>query len=259
MPLPLEVKRLVEALRQGILDAIGDNLTGVYLCGSLALGDFDPQTSDVDLLVVTGRPVSDPEMRALADLHQHISPTGNRFSQEYEVYYIDRATIRRFAPGQVHVKIGPDDPFQWTEHRPGWVIERWVVREHGVVLSGPDPRTLIDAVSPDGLREAAAGEIRVRLQNWNDSTWPLTEMAHRGSQGFEVETVCRALYTIATGEVSSKRRSVEWAIDVLPERWHGLVEWSQRCRKDLTRDEGRVPEVLDFLRWAVAEPERRRE
>jgi hypothetical protein len=46
------------------------------------------------------------------------------------------------------------------------VLERWAVRERAVTLLGPDPKTLIDPVSRREIREAAAGELRRRLQRW---------------------------------------------------------------------------------------------
>ena len=33
---------------------LGGRFSGLYLYGSLALGDFDPCSSDIDLIVVTG-------------------------------------------------------------------------------------------------------------------------------------------------------------------------------------------------------------
>jgi Aminoglycoside adenylyltransferase, C-terminal domain/Nucleotidyltransferase domain len=249
---PPEVQSLLDGLLPGICAAIGNNFTGAYLAGSLALGGYDPQTSDVDILVVTERPLSNAEMARLSSAHAWMPPSYQVPGRDYEVYYIDRATIRKFAPGQRHVKIEPDTPLYRTEHRPGWVIERWIVREHGVTLAGPDPKILIGPVSPNDMRWAAAEELRLRDKRWRDGTWPLSEMAQRGTQTFEVETVCRALYTIATGEASSKRDAVEWALNALPGEWRDLVEWSQRHKKDMAQDETRMPETLKFLAWAVA-------
>ena len=62
---PAAVAPLIEALLDGVREALGENFVGCYLCGSLALGGFDPEASDVDVLVVTGRPVSDAEFAAL--------------------------------------------------------------------------------------------------------------------------------------------------------------------------------------------------
>src|SRR2546427_11235358 len=41
-----------------------------------------------------------------------------------------------------------------------WIIHRHMLREHGVVLAGPAPRTLIDPVQPSELREAVLGILR---------------------------------------------------------------------------------------------------
>jgi hypothetical protein len=251
--IPPAASRLIDALLAGLREALPDNLQGAYLCGSLALGDFDPEKSDIDLLAVTERPVSDAGMRRLAAFHASIPPSFENPRRDYEIYYIDRATLRRFGPGQRHVKVGPDDPLGWTEHRPGWVIERWVVREHGVTLTGPDPRTLIDPIGPDEMRWAAAEELRWRLVRWRGGAWPMSEMTYRGTQAFEVQTVCRAVFTTETGEAASKQVAMRWALEALPVRWHGLIEWSLRHAKERRQDPAAVPEVLEFLAWAVDE------
>ncbi len=250
---PAEVSALIEALLDGVRDALGENFVGFYLSGSLALGGFDPETSDVDVLVVTGRPVSEAEFAALKALHESLPAEGNEFSLDYDVYYVDRETIRRFAEGQRHVKVGTGEPFSWRQNRANWALERWIVRERGVTVSGPDPKTLIDPVSPADLRSAASAELRARLQHWADGTWPREELAHLGAQAFEIETVCRASFTVEFGEVSSKRTAVAWALASLPERWGELIEWSQAHTRDLARDESKIPDVLEFLRRAAEE------
>lgn len=250
---PAEVAPLIEALLAAVREALGENFVGFYLCGSLALGGFDPETSDVDVLVVTGRPVADAEFAALKGLHERPPPDGNDFSRDYDVYYVDRGTIRRFKEGQRHVKVGAGEPFSWRQNRPNWTLERWTVRERGVTVAGPDPKTLIDVVSPGDLRSAAGAELRVRFQQWSDGSWPRRELAHIGAQAFEVQTVCRALFTFEIGEVSSKQTAFEWALASLPGRWHPLIEWSQAHPRELTRDEGKIPAILEFLGWAAAE------
>jgi hypothetical protein len=70
-----------------------------------------------------------------------------------------------------------------------------------------------------------------------------------------VETMCRALYTLASGELSSKRRAVAWAIATLPEPWRLTAERSQAWRADDTLDSTIVPEVMRFVHWAASEGE----
>lgn len=256
--LPPEVAPLIDELVAGIQAALGDNLVGIYLRGSLALGGFDPPTSDVDLLVVTERPVFDAECEALAALHNRIPPTNaDGAGRRYEVSYIDRASIRRFEPGRrLHARSGDEAPFEWYEHRANFVLERWTVREHGVTLLGPDPKTLIDTVSAEEIRAAVASELRIRVVDWAGSDGPAPNwLQHRGAQVFEVETVCRALHTLATDELRTKAEAIAWARDALPADWQPLIAWSQTCRGDLTHDETRIEELRAFARWAASKSE----
>lgn len=62
---------------QGVLDQavdlfkeeLGDNLVGIYLHGSLAMGCFNPDTSDIDLLLVVADKLTRDHMRRLAKNH----------------------------------------------------------------------------------------------------------------------------------------------------------------------------------------------
>jgi predicted nucleotidyltransferase len=246
------ISAFLDALLAAIRAALPDNFIGAYLTGSLALGCFDPKTSDIDVLVVTKQPVSDQAFEALKALHGRIPLESDGTRPEYEVYYIDRRTIRRFAPGQMHVKAEPGYGLFRTEHRPGWVIERWTVREHGITLAGPDPRELIDPVTVDELRRASLGELQTRLANWENGVWPLADLGHRGSQGFEIETACRALLTVKSGAITSKPEALAWARGELPDEWRPLLDFAERYRKDRTPDASCVDQVLGFMRWAAA-------
>lgn len=167
------------------------------------------------------------------------------------MYYIDRVTIRRWAVGQRHLRAETDASLHWEALRANSVIERWVVREHGITLLGRDPKTLIDPVSAEEMREAARSEINIRIDDWAGGQPMPAWLGHRGAQGYEVETVCRALYTIATGELCSKPRAVAWAMEALPAEWRPLIEWSQQYKKDRTQDASRLEEVAAFVRYAA--------
>jgi len=107
------------------------------------------------------------------------------------------------------------------------------VRECGVTLLGPNPKTLIDPISSRELLQA----VRSRLSDWadwaqqpDDPDWLLP----RSHKAYVVETMCRALYTLEHGELSSKSQAVEWAVEALPEPWRSTVERSQKWRTDDT-------------------------
>ena len=250
--LPVEVTPLLEALLGGVQDALGENVAGVYLCGSLALGSFDPETSDVDVLVVTEKPVTEAQLVSLQALHERIPVEGNEFGRPYEVYYIDRQTLRRFEPGQRHVKAGVDEEFGWKPQRQNWVIERWTVRQHGLVVLGPDPAELIDPVTTDDLREAARSELQVRIADWaREGAEPEPWLQRRSSQAYEAITVCRALYTIECGSLPSKSEALEWALTSLPQEWQAVAHWARKHQDDRTFGTEMLPELIRFVQWAV--------
>jgi hypothetical protein len=252
MVLPQDVKELLDALLPGVQDALGDNLVGAYLRGSLALGDFIPATSDVDVLVVTARPIGAAEFDKLAALHKRLSASSLVYANRHEIAYIDRAAWRRFEPGKRHASLGQGEALAWSEHRDNWILERWTVRERGVTLLGPEPRTLTDPVAPDELRAA----VRSRLRDWadwadqpDDPDWLLP----RAHKAYVVETMCRALATLACGQLWSKSRAVAWALAKLPAPWRSTVERSQAWRTDQTVDLAAVQEAQRFVRWAASE------
>jgi len=239
-----------------VREALRKNLLGFYLRGSLALGDFNPETSDVDVLVVTKRPVSKAQFAALNTLHKRVPAGENQYGVHYEVSYVDRASIKRFEPGERrHPTVGSDWAFGRHEHRDNFVIERWMVRERGVALIGPGPKTLIDRISPDELRDAARNELQSRVDDWarewSDGENPAPWLGKRYYQAFEIETVCRALYTVETGELPTKPQAVAWALVTMPEPWHSLVQWSQVHRADKTPDAFSIPDIIRFVRWAA--------
>jgi hypothetical protein len=52
-------------------------------------------------------------------------------------------------------------------------------------------------------------------------SWAPTEIAW--TQRYVVATSCRALYSLTTGEVTSKRAALEWAMAELDPRWRPLL------------------------------------
>ena len=252
MNLRREVAGMLDTLLPGIRDRLREKLVGLYLRGSLALGDFIPETSDIDVLAVTEWPVNDAEFATLAALHAQIAALPHPYANRVEMAYIDRAALRRFKPGLRHPTLGQGEALAWSEHRDNWILERWTVRECGVALLGPDPRTLIDPISSDDLRAAA----RTRLRDWADWADQPDEpnwLLPRGHQAYVVETMCRALATLACNKLQSKPRAVAWAIATLPEPWRSMVERSRAWRTDETPDPAIVPEVMRLVCWAAGD------
>jgi predicted nucleotidyltransferase len=244
------VTGILRVLITGVQEVNGDNLVGVYLRGSLALGDFDPDTSDIDFLVVTKYPVTEETFAVLKVFHTRLAKFPNPFAKELEGAYIDLDSLKCFQTDHLFPTLYRGEDLQLTVHQTNWVIERWTVREHGITVIGPDPKKLIAPISKEQLRSA----VSVRLRDWSDWCNQMDDPAWRlplNHIAYVVQTMCRALYTLACGEICSKPRAVEWALGTLTEPWCSLVEKSRFWRTDniTIPDDNIISEVRQFVLW----------
>lgn len=245
------VARLLAALLTGGRAALGDELVGLYLYGSLALGDFDPEASDVDFLVATRGALGEGHLAALAELHARLAASGLPYADRLEGSYIPVRALRRYDPADNrHPTIGVDWPFGVAPHGTNWVLERHILREHGRALRGPPPRELVDPVGPDDLRAAVrdlllgfwARQLAEPAPDW---------LQPRAYQAFAILTMCRALHTLATDTVASKPVAAEWARRGLDPAWTPLIDRALAARHDFAP--GDMGEMLRFVAWAVAQ------
>lgn len=248
-PTPYEdVNTILRLLFTKAQDILGYRMVGLYLYGSLSLGDFYPESSDVDFLVVTRERLPEETLAQLREMHAGIAASGLPYAARLEGSYIPREALWRYDPANnEHPTIGNDWPFQVGKHGPQWIIERQIVREYGVTVRGPSPRTLIEAIAPDELRAAVCAVLKNFWQLQLDNPeW----LRPRHYQAFAVLTLCRALYTLYHGAVSSKPRAAAWAQEAYPE-WRSIIERALVWRSQHKVDED-LSETLVFLREALA-------
>jgi hypothetical protein len=249
MPYPTpypDVNTVLQRLLSDVQAVLGDHFFGMYLYGSLASGDFDPHRSDIDFLVVTTGELPDEMIPALEAMHMRLMTDGLKWAAKLEGSYIPRHALRRYDPDDPPRPAINEKRFYLDRHGSDWVIQRHVIREHGVTLAGPPPRDLIDPVQPDDLRRA----VRGTLGEWwapmmDEQIWL------RGSlyQAFAVLTMCRALHTLQTGVIASKPVAARWAQAALGEPWAALIEHALVWQPDSPWND--LDQTLAFIRFTL--------
>jgi predicted nucleotidyltransferase len=71
------------------MDALRDVVLSAILHGSLTLGDFTPDRSDIDLLLIVGGALSDDELAALRDA---VAAAGDDVPRRVDLRVVTRAT-----------------------------------------------------------------------------------------------------------------------------------------------------------------------
>lgn len=237
-PTPYRViNELLARFLAAVQAALGPRFVGMYLSGSLALGDFDPKSSDIDLVVVVegiagSGALADEDVAALRAMHAAFdggsSPASKGWAGKLEVIYVTREAVRHpRLDNTPYPQVEKESGFFVDRLEDGWLAHCYTVREHGVVVAGPEPATLFAAVDPDALRRTVARIPEIWLnQAHNDPSW-LEWLRSRPNQSFVTLTLCRLLYTLETGAVASKPAAARWAQETLGGRWAELIERAQ--------------------------------
>src|SRR6266508_1292598 len=242
-----DINEILNLLLTHVKEILGDQFVGMYLYGSLSSGDFNPKTSDIDFLIVTTSTLSDKAITELESLHHQIWKSGLKWAAKLEGSYIPKRDIRRHNPRSAPCPTVNEGMFYLDKRGSDLIIQRHVIREQGIVLAGPEPKTLIDPVSPEDIRRAVVGV----LHEWwfpmlEDPTW----LKKHGAEyhAFAILTMCRALYALKHGTIVSKPTAARWAQDALGERWSQIIERALAARPDKP-DHRLFDESLELIRF----------
>ena len=200
---------------------LGDNLVGVYLHGSAAMGCFNEKKSDVDLLVVSEGGLSDEVklryMDMVVRLNREAPPKG------IEMSIIRRAVCKPFVyptPFELHFSVTHLD---WYRTNPMDYIEKMngvdkdlaahitITLKRGKCLYGEEISEVFEPVKKEFYIDSI----------WNDVAD--AEDAVRENPIYVILNLCRVLAYGKEGLILSKREGGEWGLANLPGEYHGLI------------------------------------
>ena len=157
--------------------------------------------------------------------------------------------MHRYEKSDVAYPTVNEHKFYVAPHGRDWVIQRHIIREGGVVLAGPEPKSLIDPVSPDDIRRAVTG---ISQEWWfpmlEDPSW-LKE--HGGEyHAFAILTMCRSLCALERGTVVSKPVAAKWAQQTLDGKWPEVIEQALAAQKG-KEDFDLLDDALELIRYTM--------
>ena len=176
-------------------------LAALWAHGSLALGDYQPGRSDLDLIALVETapaPAQEDELRRVHQaLHDQVP-----LAQKLHCTYVARAEWTDIS--QQHLTWAHGELFA----RPVSPVSRRELHLGGLCLFGPAPATVVPPVTDQELTDHIRADL---LDNW----YPATERAELWRQDIWVDvgltTFARATVTLGDGRLITKRE----ALDVL--------------------------------------------
>ena len=224
----------------GLHDAVGETFVGLYLSGSLAIGDFD-LTSDVDLIAVTEDELRDDQVERVQAAHTQTLSRDTRWVKhlEYAFFSMEKLWAKTSPYDPAGRRIDNEDRKLWyfvngsptitrSDHD-NLIVARWTLRYRSRPVLGPEPATFAPEVTADELRR----EIRSSMLGWEKlvHTDP-GQFDNRFHQVFMVLNNCRALQDLHEGRITSKREGMVWAKERIDPAWHPLIDYCWRERQD---------------------------
>ncbi len=223
---------------------------GLYLQGSIALGDYRPGVSDIDFVAVTSRPPHIDRLRLLhAELHrQHRKPF-------FDGLYVSREDLRSnpdTLPFGVSVHERRVDATSRFERN---LVTWHVLAQAGVAVCGP-------AVAGLGVYTDWPALAQATHRNLDEYWSPWVERTARSPLGLKASTVAwgvlgiaRLRHTLAAGRVTSKTEAAAYATTAYDPRWNRIVQEALRIRvggpahyRNLWR---RRTDLIGFVREAL--------
>jgi hypothetical protein len=192
-----EVKPLLECFTARVADVIP--LVALWAHGSLALGDFQPGRSDLDLVALVAADISDVQREQLQRAHEALIGDEG-LADKLHCSYVVRDQLAD--TGRRHVTWAMGELFE----RPVSPVSRRELRQGGLCLYGPEPAALVPAITNQELNDY----VRVDLR---DYWYPKTAKPELWLRDIWVDlgllTLARASVTLQDGRLISKREALE--------------------------------------------------
>jgi hypothetical protein len=226
--------------------AVSGLVVGLHVAGSLALGDYRPERSDIDVVAVVACEPDGAQRSLLAEVHRVVATR------------IDGPYLTAAAMGKEPADVGPvafhvDGRFEHGMCHEVSPITWAILAEHVITVRGESPSSLGVRADHDAVRVFSAANLTGYWAGWartisavldgavDDDTME-AQMLEWGVLG-----AARVHCAATTGDVVSKLDAGSYAQKTFDANWHRVIELATSSRR------GELDEVtVGDLRHACA-------
>ena len=243
----VEPEEVLARLAADLVKVLGGELLSLAPHGSWALGDFNPDRSDIDVLVVLATDPTAATQAALHEMHARLATDLPEWDGRVEVEYVSVEAITAVVQGtdESHplISVGGGDPFHEDQASRRYLLNWAAALQADRPLAGAAPSTVLPAIERRLVHQVVLEHVRASAR------W-MAEVQHprAGDQAYTVLTLCRAAEAVATGRQLSKLAAARVGRSRFPE-WSALIDWAQDWwyNGGSDQDDGRADEMRRFV------------
>lgn len=218
---PSYVNQLLDEIVDTMKRLLGDNLVGVYLHGSLAMGSFNPNSSDIDFLVVTKSRLSLELRRSLATAMIALARYAPAKGIEMSVLTVE--TLKNFkypTPYEFHfsnvwIERYQNDAVDLTDDDKvdaDLAAHLTITKAHGAVLYGEQISAVFPDIPPRYYTDSIIADAKSILEDMTSE--PV----------YNVLNLCRVWAYLDEGTITSKKEVGEWSLQRATPFQKGVIE-----------------------------------
>ncbi len=204
------INNLLDEIVDTMKHLLGENLVGVYLHGSLAMGSFNPKISDIDFLVVTKAQLSPETRRDLAKSMIQLSERAPAKGLEMSVLTVEAlASFKYPTPFEFHFsntwldrfKNNEVDFTQEDKVDADLAAHLTITKARGITLYGKPIKNVFPDIPTQYYTDSILADAKSILEDLGSE--PV----------YNVLNLCRVWAYLEEDKITSKKEGGEWAMN----------------------------------------------
>lgn len=217
---PESVRALLEQIVDSLQLLLGDNLVGIYLHGSLAMGSFNPESSDIDFLIIVGSKLDVRIKRAIIHSLLELSKSVPKNGLEMSIVLREELTDFKYpTPYELHYSnmwkeqyLADKVEYEKKNTDPDLAAHFVITKERGICLFGESIEKVFPKVPSQIYLESIMADARDICNTIYNK--PI----------YGVLNLCRVLAFSKAELITSKAEGGQWALQHIDQRYHTLVQ-----------------------------------
>lgn len=257
-----KVKEVIDVHTHMIETFLPDFLASYYIYGSVSLGAFNYNQSDIDFIAIYKRKAMETDIKILKKIHigmhrkfrKTILDGMYMFMEDAEsLKYNSEISCLRFNNGEFK-------GYQ-TFYRNS--IDSFQLIKYAIKIKGKETAELDYTVDVDIMISKTLHNLNTYWLNWlnRPSIKSISLLFSPKCIEWGVLGVTRQYYTFREREIASKVMAGDYALQNLPEKWHKIISEAMRLRKDIRKSYyhsifKRRNDALDYISFIIQESNR---